>query len=276
MTEPSNNQMCTLQLLYQEDLCYDNAERAAEEIWGASNASYNAQHRLFTKADYVKGNDWYESNVLSGYSNNQCIPFSVFKNWNWSQWGNNTMNFTRNLGLKTQGTINVYYYSPNFNLKIWECSWVYRGGLSVVNWNGDKDKPSGVWQCAIGSPSTNTLLYDHTYGYGSSKKVYRPLSYNYSTGWVHLFSTTWGHGGSLYPYISVCMLYDEQDYGSALRHDCSIDGVAGTGDRCLRTLTATAVSFKIDGYTHRMYSIHTPVAVSNNSTVNIYIYTDPV
>lgn len=283
MTEPSDNQMCTLQLLAQEDLIYqisggspsNDAEMAAEDIWGTSNASYNAQHRLFTKADYVRGNSYYSSNVLTGYSDNQCIPFSAFKNWNWSALGNNVMNYTRNLNLNTYGVINVYYYNPDMRYRTWELTPSYMGGLTVTNWNGNKDYPQGVWQCPIGTPDTNTILFNHTYLYGGSKKIYRPISYNYSTGWCHLFTVSWGHGGPLYPYISVNLMFNETDYGRIGASTMTIDGRCG-GGRKFRTCTYTAVSVVQDGDTWRMYQIHDPVAISNGSTANIYIYTDPL
>ena len=275
MTEPSSNQMCTLQLLHQENLLYsDDAEVSAGNIWGLSNASYNAQHRLFTKADYVRGNSYYQD-LLSGYSDNQCIPFSVFKNWNWSDYGNYTMNFTKDWEFNVKGKINVYYYSPNIYLKAWEVSWLYRGGLTVVNWNGDNSRPEGYWQCPIGSPNSPTTLYRHTYGYGDNKHVYRTLGYDYSSGWVHLFSTTFGHNSTLKPYVSVCLLYNESEFGNIGSFPCSIDGMVSTGDRKLRVKSSTAVTVSINKYLHRMYSIHSPVPFSNGSTVNIYIYTDP-
>lgn len=264
MIQPvDNNQLVTKQMLYQQGAIVHNDPEPTE---------YDRKHKIVTKqeASPIDPVTWDDINV-SGYSSNQCMPFSVYYTYGIQPLTNGvttinrtSMGNTSGVSITHSGIVNVYAYSPNIYFRRWYTwGWAYQ----LMCWNGQTG--SGF----IGE--RNCYLYDNTRlrtltdsRYTGDTLVLNTLDYNYANGYVRLFTSPWY--ASLPSLTSTAYLSliinDNEDQWNG-------NWMFGAYPGFLTSMCHTMhIQSNLGGSTY-YYQLHNPIQLSTakGTTTNIYL-----
>lgn len=265
MIQPvDNNQLVTKQMLFQQGAMVSNNPEPTE---------YDRKHKIVDKQNcgIMDPNTWDLVNI-SGYSSNQCVPFSACYTYGiqpimtgYTTLNRTSMGSTSGVSITHSGVVNVYIYSPNFYFRRW-----YTDGYAfqLMCWNGKTGSSFvGERNCYLYDNTKLRTLTDARYG---DIKSFNTVDYNYTNGYVRLFTSSWY---AALPnlkstaYLSL-IINDSEDYWNGNWEVGSFPGAFTTLYYSMHTQS------NLGGSTY-YYQLHNAIQLSTakGTTTNIYINT---
>lgn len=264
MIQPvDNNQLVTKQMLFQQGAFVSNTPEPTE---------YDRKHKIVDKQNcgILNPNTWDPINI-SGYATNQCVPFSTCYTYGiqpiqagYTTLNRTSMGSTSGVSITHSGVVNVYVYSPNIYFRRW-----FTDGYAyqLMCWNGK------TGSSFIGH--TNCYLYDNitlrklTDSRSEDMKALSTLDYNYTNGYVRLFTSSWYTPVPITStaYLSL-VINDSADYWNGSWTVGAYPGALAQLYYSMHTQT------NIQGQSY-YYQLHNPIQLSaaTGTTTNIYLNT---